>query len=60
MLPSLRRVVGDDKVKRIPLVTGSEDFAYFANRIPSFYFVVGVTPADQDPVTAPVNHSPLF
>jgi amidohydrolase len=22
--------------------------------------VVGVTPPDQDPVTAPVNHSPLF
>ena len=60
MLPSLRRVAGDDKVKRIPLVTGSEDFAYFANAIPSFYFVVGVTPPDQNPVTAPVNHSPLF
>ena len=60
MLPSLRRVAGEDKVKRIPLVTGAEDFAYFANKVPSFYFVVGVTPADQNPVTAPVNHSPLF
>jgi len=60
MLPSLRKVAGDANVKRIALITGAEDFAYFANTVPSFYFVVGVTPADKDPVTAPVNHSPLF
>ncbi len=60
MLPSLRRVAGAGNVKEIPLVTGSEDFAYFAREVPSFYFAVGVTPADRDPVTAPANHSPLF
>lgn len=60
MVPSLRRVAGEKNVKVVPLVTGSEDFAYFANTVPSFFFFVGVTPPDQDPVTAPVNHSPLF
>jgi amidohydrolase len=60
MVPSLRRVAGEKNVKIVPLVTGSEDFAYFANTVPSFFFFVGVTPPDQDPVTAPVNHSPLF
>jgi amidohydrolase len=60
MLPSLQRVAGEANVREIPLVTGAEDFAYFANEIPSFYFVVGVTPAGQDAVAAPVNHSPLF
>ncbi|HTU67164.1 MAG TPA: amidohydrolase [Steroidobacteraceae bacterium] len=60
VVPSLRKVAGDRNVKVVPLVTGSEDFAYFANAVPSFFFFVGVTPADQDPVTAPVNHSPLF
>ncbi len=60
MLPTLQRVAGETNVKQIPLVTGAEDFAYFANAVPSFYFVVGVTPAGQDAVAAPVNHSPLF
>lgn len=58
-LPSLQKVKGAT-VKVVPLVTGSEDFAYFAQTVPSFFFFVGVTPKDQDPVTAPVNHSPLF
>jgi amidohydrolase len=60
VLPSLRRVAGDANVREIPLVTGSEDFAYFANEIPSFYYAIGVTPVGQDAVAAPVNHSPLF
>ena len=60
MVPSLRRAAGEKNVRIVPLVTGSEDFAYFANTVPSFFFFVGVTPPDQDPVTAPVNHSPLF
>jgi amidohydrolase len=59
VLPSLRGLKGAT-VKVVPLVTGSEDFAYFAQTVPSFFFFVGVTPPDQDPVTAPVNHSPLF
>ncbi|MBC8025586.1 MAG: amidohydrolase [Steroidobacteraceae bacterium] len=60
MLPSLNRVAGETNVREVPLVTGAEDFAYFAREIPSFYFAVGVTPAGQDAVAAPVNHSPLF
>ena len=60
MLPSLRRVAGEANVHESPLVTGAEDFAYFAREIPSFYFSVGVTPVGQDAVAAPVNHSPLF
>ncbi len=59
VLPSLRKIPGAT-VKVVPLVTGSEDFAYFAQSVPAFFFFVGVTPVDQDPVTAPVNHSPLF
>ncbi len=46
----------------MPLITGSEDFAYFAqNAVPSFFFLVGVTPKGiGTSVTAPANHSPLF
>ncbi len=60
LLPSLERVAGKDHVKVVPLVTGSEDFAYFAQKVPSFFFFYGVTPRGSDPVAAPSNHSPEF
>jgi amidohydrolase len=60
VLPSLRRAAGDANVREIPLITGAEDFAYFSDRVPSFYFTVGVTPPGTDVSTAPANHSPLF
>jgi amidohydrolase len=58
VLPSLNKAAPD--VRAIPLVTGAEDFAYFAQKVPSFFFFVGITPPEQNPVTAPSNHSPLF
>jgi amidohydrolase len=60
MLPSLQRVAGAKNVQEIPLITGAEDFAYFAQAVPSLFFMVGVTPAGTDVTTAPANHSPLF
>ncbi len=60
VLPSLRRAVGEQQVKVLPLITGAEDFAFFAQRVPSVFFFVGVTPDGQDPQKAPANHSPLF
>jgi len=59
-LASLERTVGKDKIDLVPYVTGAEDFAYFAQTVPSFFYFVGVTPVGQDPVSAPSNHSPLF
>ena len=56
-LPALQRVAN---VKEIPLVTGSEDFAWYANEVPSLFFFVGVVPAGQDPASAASNHSPRF
>ncbi len=60
VLPSLQRAAGADHVKVIPLLTSAEDFAYFAARVPSVYFIVGIVPPSQDLLTAPANHSPLF
>ena len=60
VLPSLRKIAGDANVKEIPLITGAEDFAYFAQAVPSLFFMVGVTPKGTDVATAPANHSPLF
>jgi amidohydrolase len=60
VLPVLRKVAGEKNVKEIPLITGSEDFAYFANEVPSFFYMVGVSPPEQDLKAVPENHSPLF
>lgn len=60
VLPSLQRVAGNEHVLTLPLITGSEDFAYYADMIPSVFFYVGVTPPGQDANAAPSNHSPLF
>ena len=57
---SLKRVSGGDKVKVIPYVTGAEDFAFFAQHAPAFFWFVGSTPPSQDARTAPSNHSPKF
>jgi amidohydrolase len=60
VLPSLRKVAGASNVMEIPLITGAEDFAYYGEKIPAFFFMVGVTPKGTDVLTAPSNHSPLF
>jgi amidohydrolase len=60
VLPSLRKVAGEANVKEIPLITGAEDFAYFAQAVPSVFYMVGVTPRNTDVTAAPANHSPLF
>jgi len=60
MLPTLRSIAGEDNVVVIDLITGAEDFSYFQQEIPGFYFMLGATPPDQDAARAPTNHSPLF
>ncbi len=56
---SLKKVQGAEVVS-MDLVTGAEDFAYFANEVPAFYFFVGATPRGQDAASAASNHSPQF
>ena len=56
-LPALQRA---GRVREIPLVTGAEDFAFYAQAVPSLFFFVGVVPAGQDPATAASNHSPRW
>jgi len=60
ILPALQRVVGAEHVKETNVITASEDYSFFAQKIPSVFFFVGITPADQDPLLAPSNHSDFF
>ena len=60
MKPVLERLVGPQRLKEQPLVTGSEDFAFYAQQVPGFYIALGVTPADQEIEQAGAPHGPRF
>jgi metal-dependent amidase/aminoacylase/carboxypeptidase family protein len=60
MLPTLQKVAGADKVIEIDAITGAEDFSYFQNEVPGFFFFLGGTPLDMDEKTAPSHHTPSF
>lgn len=60
MLPTLQKVYGAEGVHHAERITGAEDFAFFQEEIPGFFFFIGGrspgTPQDQ----GVPNHSPLF
>ncbi|WP_138379611.1 amidohydrolase [Luteithermobacter gelatinilyticus] len=60
MVPSLKKVVGEDKVSVSDRVMGAEDFAYYQREIPGFYFSLGVRKPGIAPEDAAPNHSPYF
>ena len=59
MLPSLQKVT-DATVALVPKSTPSEDFSFFAQRVPGLFLLVGATPPGTDPASAAPNHSPSF
>jgi amidohydrolase len=60
MVPTLMRVAGQENMRLMQLVTGAEDFAFYAQKVPSMFFMVGATSPDKDAATAPGNHSDFF
>lgn len=60
MVPSLYKAAGKDNVMLGEWVTGAEDFAFFREKAPAFYFVVGGMPADKTAKTAAPHHTPDF
>ena len=42
------------------MITGAEDFSYYALETPGLFYFLGVTPKDQNAKIAPSNHSPQF
>jgi amidohydrolase len=57
LVPTLERVLGKDKVRQAPPITGAEDFSYFAQVVPGFYFRLGVVP---DGANSGGHHTPTF
>ena len=60
MVPTLKRVVGEDKVRPQTRVMVAEDFSYFQKKVPGLFIFLGVTPPDQDMKAAAPNHSPRY
>jgi amidohydrolase len=57
MVPTLERVVGAGNVRELEPTMGGEDFAFFANEVPGFFFRLGqVAPG----TTSGDHHTPTF
>nr|WP_321234096.1 amidohydrolase [uncultured Psychroserpens sp.] len=58
MLPTMKRVAGEKNVRLRKATTGGEDFSYFQEIIPGFYFFLGgMTPGNTE---AFPHHTPDF
>ena len=60
MLPTLKRVAGEENVKIIKPITGAEDFSFFQKEVPGLYFFIGGCPEGTDPATVAGHHTPDF
>lgn len=58
MLPTLQAAAGKDNVHLRKAITGAEDFSYYQEKIPGFYFGLGgMTPGNTTPYP---HHTPDF
>jgi len=60
MLPSLQKAAGEENVLPMDAMTGSEDFSFFGDKVPSFFFFLGGMKKGQDPKTSFPHHTPDF
>ena len=60
MSPSLVRAVGAENVKITPPVTMAEDFSFFQQKVPGFFFFLGAYPVDMKLTKRPVHHTADF
>lgn len=59
-IPSLQKAAGAENVKERTWVTGAEDFSYFGEKAPAFFFYLGGMPKGNDPQKAPPHHTAAF
>ena len=57
MRPTLDRLVGKDKVQVLQATTGAEDFSYFANEVPGFFYRLGMV---KPGTVSGGHHTPTF
>jgi amidohydrolase len=59
-LSSLEKAVGKENLVEMNWVTGAEDFAFYRQKAPAFFFNVGGMPAGKNPKDAAPHHTPDF
>ncbi len=57
---TLERVYGRQNLSIADRITGAEDFAFYQEQVPGFFFFIGGRPADVAEEDAIPNHSPFF
>lgn len=60
MLPSLKRINGENNVHFMTAITGAEDFSFFQKEVPGMYFFIGGAKKGTDPKIAAPHHTPDF
>jgi len=60
MLPSLQKTAGEENTVWMDAMTGAEDFSFYGEKAPSFFFFLGGMKKGQDPKTAFPHHTQDF
>lgn len=60
MIGTLDNVAGKENVNLIPAKTGAEDFSYFQQKVPGFFFFLGGMPKGKNVAEAAPHHTPDF
>lgn len=59
-VPSLARAAGADQVKESQWTTAAEDFSFYGEKAPTFFFSLGAKPAAGGPPVLGGHHTPDF
>lgn len=60
MIGTLENVAGKENVNVIPVKTGAEDFAFYQQKVPGFFFFLGGMPKGKSVAEAAPHHTPDF
>jgi amidohydrolase len=60
MLPTVQDVAGKDNVNLVNATMGAEDFAYYQEKVPGFFFFLGGAPLGIDIDKTAPHHTPDF
>ncbi|BAV06117.1 N-acyl-L-amino acid amidohydrolase [Filimonas lacunae] len=60
MLPSIEAAAGKQQVAEADWTTGAEDFSFYGDKAPAFFFFLGGMPLNQEPSKAAAHHTPDF
>lgn len=58
--PTMEAIYGAENISTPAPITGAEDFSFFQEQVPGFFFFIGARPADVPGKMAIPNHSPYF